>query len=336
VISDLLDTHLDRETSYIHVSEVNKFTQTYHGIDVCGRRLAAEIRELAANNPALQRLSIIGHSMGGLISRFALGELYSSDGTFVGLRAAHFISLATPHLGCEGRPGVAQIPLIAWTGAVPALGRPIGRLVGALASPFASLAFGRTGQQLFLLDRGMQGKFPLVYRLANDWPEENLFYLSALRRFETRTVYANMSSDHIVAWGNSSLREFKELAQLPRQRGKGVVREDPLEWAWAVKNSNTDRRYDSSCSVESQSQVRHPDPLCGDTSEFIEGALNRLKDLQWRRVDCCFRGAAMPLFAHQNLQVQRKWLNWEGMETVRHLTMQLVAMEKISTSNSRP
>ena len=51
-----------------------KQAQTYDGIDVCGERLADEMRRVVALHPRLERLSIVGHSMGGLISRYAAGE----------------------------------------------------------------------------------------------------------------------------------------------------------------------------------------------------------------------------------------------------------------------
>ena len=48
--------------------------QTYHGIDRCGERLAEEVKGYVEAHPALQRISVVGHSMGGLIARYALGE----------------------------------------------------------------------------------------------------------------------------------------------------------------------------------------------------------------------------------------------------------------------
>lgn len=47
--------------------------QTYEGIDRCGERLAGEVTEYVAIHPDLERISLIGHSMGGLIGRYALG-----------------------------------------------------------------------------------------------------------------------------------------------------------------------------------------------------------------------------------------------------------------------
>ena len=48
--------------------------QTYQGIDRCGERLAEEVGAYVQQHPALQRISVVGHSMGGLIARYALGD----------------------------------------------------------------------------------------------------------------------------------------------------------------------------------------------------------------------------------------------------------------------
>ena len=48
--------------------------QTYEGIDKCGQRLAEEVKGYVEEHPALQRISVVGHSMGGLIARYALGN----------------------------------------------------------------------------------------------------------------------------------------------------------------------------------------------------------------------------------------------------------------------
>lgn len=83
--------------------------QTFAGIDVCGSRLAQEIREVVAENASLQYITLIGHSMGGLILRHAAGQLYSPDtGLVAGLQPMHFITMATPHLGCDAS-GESQV-----------------------------------------------------------------------------------------------------------------------------------------------------------------------------------------------------------------------------------
>lgn len=85
--------------------------QTYEGIDGCGERLVEEIHGLMAQYPLLEEISILGHSMGGLIARYAMGRLYDAEtGRIAGrLLPVHFIGMACPHLGCDTAPGPAQV-----------------------------------------------------------------------------------------------------------------------------------------------------------------------------------------------------------------------------------
>ncbi|KAF8063649.1 IPK2 [Scenedesmus sp. PABB004] len=228
----------------LHPSAVNTRFATYDGIDVCGARLADEVRGVVAAHPSLTRLSIVAHSMGGLIARHALGALYNPGlGTVCGLAPAHFVSIASPHLGCDA-DGVAQVPFVGWTGGLPLLGGPLYRLLADIAGPTASLIFRATGRQFFMLDgtttttRGGAdagtARLPLLLQLTMDCPDRGLYFYSALTSFESRTCYANTDGDHLVGWANSSLRALAELPPLPptASAAKGVVLEDPLAAAF--------------------------------------------------------------------------------------------------------
>ena len=39
--------------------------------------------------------------------------------------------------------------------------------------------------------------------------------------------------------------------------------------------------------------------------------LARLRSVPWSRVDCAWRDATVSVFAHNNIQVTRGWLNWD-------------------------
>lgn len=87
--------------------------------------------------PNLQKISFVGHSLGGLICRYAIARLYkpqtantplaSSESTtkgsenlnsavlgdrIAGLEPMSFITFATPHLGCRGHKQVRLISFI--------------------------------------------------------------------------------------------------------------------------------------------------------------------------------------------------------------------------------
>jgi hypothetical protein len=56
-----------------------------------------------------QRISFVAHSMGGLLARYAIGALFNPEqGTVAGLQPVHYISMATPHMGCDAG-GVSQV-----------------------------------------------------------------------------------------------------------------------------------------------------------------------------------------------------------------------------------
>ncbi|KAH6555583.1 hypothetical protein KP509_1Z242900 [Ceratopteris richardii] len=104
----------------------NAATSTYDGVDVMGHRLAEEIKEVVNRSPGLKRISFIAHSLGGLIARYAIGQLYSPcetdhfsaiersdrayDGKIIHLQPTNFITLATPHLGSRGNWQVIFLP----------------------------------------------------------------------------------------------------------------------------------------------------------------------------------------------------------------------------------
>ena len=230
-----------------------------------------------------------------------------------------------------------------------------------------------------------ESQLPLLYRLSQDCPSENRYFWSALASFETRTAYANSSGDYFVGWANSSVRDVFELPKFPPgTKGRGVVREDPLEMAWApesrpaiekfgdlvgldpghghVAESVTDildatsaqdliskEKKESNASeieinaggstlrAESTPEVLDTvgaDPSSRSRSELIRASLASLQRLQWRRIDVCFAGGALPLLAHQHMQVQRRWVNSVGKATAKHLALQLAAMEEIRQGSS--
>ncbi|CAK9173889.1 unnamed protein product [Ilex paraguariensis] len=204
----------------VHCSECNTALLTFDGVDVMGNRLADEVMSVIKRHPGLQRISFIGHSLGGLVARYAIAKLYKKDtarkdcqengecrpdesnlphleekskGKIAGLEPLNFITSATPHLGSRGHK---QIPMLhgSYT-----LEKVASRVSGFL---------GRTGKHLFLMDSD-GGKPPLLLQMVHDC--EDLQFMSALQCFRRRVAYANASFDHIVGWSSSSIRHRNEL-----------------------------------------------------------------------------------------------------------------------------
>jgi len=88
---------------------------------------------------------------------------------------------------------------------------------------------------------------------------------------------------------------------------------------------------DTAPETQSQSQLQQKLQQAEDTVSSSANALlvlRRLQTLPWRRIDVSFQHSSMPFFAHNHIQVTRKWLNWEGAPVCQHLAQQLADMEK--------
>lgn len=69
------------DTLRILVAKRNSGSFTYDGIELGGERVCQEIEDeiesLARKGQHIKKLSLVGYSLGGLVSRYAIGLLYS-------------------------------------------------------------------------------------------------------------------------------------------------------------------------------------------------------------------------------------------------------------------
>ena len=99
-----------------------------------------QVKSVVERHPDVQKISFVGHSLGGLIARYAIARLYEkhrtressqengdcrtdgSDNTQVeekfkgkiaGLEPINFITSATPHLGSRGHKQVSGVCIYA-------------------------------------------------------------------------------------------------------------------------------------------------------------------------------------------------------------------------------
>jgi hypothetical protein len=157
------------ERVVIHSASCNE-GQTHDGIIAGGRRVANEINDLVQELWSKQqssnkiRLSLVGNSLGGLYARFALSEIQwtdeSSKRPTKHLIPHHFVTTATPHLGC----GFQQTYL------------PLPRFI---ESPIAHV-MKQTGKDLF--------RFTSI---IDDMTFSSTFTLP-LSRFQQRIAYVNV------------------------------------------------------------------------------------------------------------------------------------------------
>lgn len=82
---------------------VFRFWKTYDGLELNAKKIIAdifyEIESLKQNNDLeVTKISIIGYSLGGLISRYVIGLLNELD-FFEKIEPIFFSTFATPHVG---------------------------------------------------------------------------------------------------------------------------------------------------------------------------------------------------------------------------------------------
>ncbi|XP_015073708.1 putative lipase YDL109C [Solanum pennellii] len=298
----------------VYRSQSNYSKLTFDGVDVMGIRLAEEVQSVVKRTPHIQKISFVGHSLGGLVCRYAIAKLYeqrsaritcgqgmecslngSTDACakevskkIAGLEPVNFITFATPHLGCRGHK---QAP--AFCG--------LYSLEKVAAS--SSWLLGRSGRHLFLKDHD-EGKPPLLLRMASD--SEDLPFISALQSFKRRVAYANTSFDYLVGWSTSSLRRRSDL---PKRRNMKKVDKYPH-----IVN------IEEATSVSFQEETPTMANINGHKSQQMEEAMIRgLTKLSWERVDVSFKGSIQKFLAHTAIQVQSYNINSDGVDVIQHM-----------------
>ncbi|KAJ7965906.1 putative Alpha/beta-Hydrolases superfamily protein [Quillaja saponaria] len=294
-----------------HCSECNSAMLTFDGVDVMGERLAEEVLAVIKRHQGLQKISFVGHSLGGLVARYAIARLYVHDvskdlpqengqcenggslkekyeGKIAGLEPINFITFATPHLGSRGHK---QIPVFC------------GFYTLEKVASRSSWFLGRTGKHLFLTDSD-DGKPPLLLQMVRDC--EDLKFLSALQSFRRRVAYANVRHDHLVGWSTSSIRRRNELPK--RQQ------------------LSRHERYPHIVNVESAKvpfvQVEVPDEAGVSACKTInieEEMIRGLTKVSWGRIDVSFSGSKQKYLAHSTIQVKTYCINSDGADVVQHM-----------------
>ncbi|KAI7750187.1 hypothetical protein M8C21_026284 [Ambrosia artemisiifolia] len=303
----------------VHCSKSNSALATLDGVDVMGTRLADEVISVIQRYPNLDKISFIGHSLGGLIARYAVAKLYTQDcanqlyqgngnyrseeksitqvnlcsdhvsnGKIGGLEPINFITIASPHLGSRGH---RQVPMFCGIRSLERLGY------------HTSGVLKRTGRHVYLKDK-LNGQPPLLVQMAND--TEDLKFISALKSFKRRVVYANVLSDHLVGWSTSSIRSRSEL---PKR--KNLVRSGRYPHILKGGAVNTAKQEGSVDPQANNHKTR--------TATMEETMLRGLSQLCWERVDVSFKGSKQRYLAHNTIQVNTPWMNSDGADVIQHM-----------------
>ncbi|KAJ6239180.1 alpha/beta-hydrolases superfamily protein [Anaeramoeba flamelloides] len=174
----------------IYVTKLNDGLKSFFGIDRSGQRVAQEIMDHVGQATDFS-FSIVGHSMGGVISRYALGVLDESkwfDKKNVALE--NYMAICSPHLGARNLNDKKKI----------------GKIFNLVAPKL-----GRSCNQFVLGDQ-----------------KENLFmnltkpkFLSPLSKFQKRIIYGNIKYDWRVPFETALiLPQCKQIEEFKNSFGK--------------------------------------------------------------------------------------------------------------------
>ncbi|KAG8743494.1 hypothetical protein FRC10_011967 [Ceratobasidium sp. 414] len=202
---------------------------TYDGLDWGAERAVKEIYEKIGEiekdgSKKVTRFSIVGYSLGGLISRYAIGILYQR-GFFKTVKPVNFTTFATPHIGLPRFRGF------------------IGRTMYTLGPVMLS----RTGRQFYCVDNdtwspdAKEGR-PLLEVMSDKgtfmvgWPSgismltflwEDSVFFKALSSFPHMTIYGNAVHDLTVTYCTAMIEPHDPFTHLSSKTNRLAIKLDP-------------------------------------------------------------------------------------------------------------
>lgn len=145
--------------SIVMLPDKNNFLYSTFGTQICGNKLLESIEETLQKHPDCISISFIGHSFGGIISRYTIGKLYEKK-FFETIKPLAYISISTPHAKVIGHHSLANFIL--------------------------NNCAGLTGKELF-------GSTPMLEHLS----DVNSSYFKGLELFPIKILYGNLFNDDV-------------------------------------------------------------------------------------------------------------------------------------------
>ncbi|KAK1754494.1 putative serine esterase-domain-containing protein [Echria macrotheca] len=191
---------------YILVAKRNSGSFTYDGVELGGERVCVEIEEelelIKSRGGRINKLSVVGYSLGGLVARYAIGLLHAR-GVLDDLECMNFTAFASPFLGVRS-------PLRGWRS----------QLFNVLGPRTLSIS----GKQLFGLDKFRDTGKPLIAVLA----DPKSIFMSGLARFKRRTLYANVTNDRSTPYFTSAIDKTDPFTDLSKIKANYVRGYEPV------------------------------------------------------------------------------------------------------------
>jgi hypothetical protein len=209
MVNDLLPSCTSDKIVCLRPSSFS-FWRTYDGLKINSDRVISEIYyEIEtlklSQNLKVDKISIVGYSLGGLIARHVIGSLYES-GFFDVVTPVFFTTFATPHVGVEFYKK---------------------NIFDYISNTVGRFLFGKTGLEFFVGDGD---------KLLLQMSDPSKRYFQGLAKFQRHILLANVKNDRTVAFFTSYITEYspfdkwsnikiKYVKNLPRAKiSKAVVR----------------------------------------------------------------------------------------------------------------
>ncbi|KAG6963056.1 hypothetical protein JG687_00006772 [Phytophthora cactorum] len=196
------------------------------GVEIGGTRLAKEVVEAVFEydlSPAVSsyKLSVIGHSLGGLYARYALVQIMNTL-SCLHVEYVDFVTICTPHLGSRRARGPSTMKNILRLGVHKVL---------------ASSIYGQTGIDLLLDAQEQQQEGvtdaetvvsprPLLEVMSDPDSE----FVRSLRRFRNGTLVAMTDGDVVVPYPSASMRSHSPYIST-------FLTERYMDWRWHIRHS---------------------------------------------------------------------------------------------------
>ncbi|KAL4065904.1 putative serine esterase-domain-containing protein [Scleroderma yunnanense] len=204
------NAHSEQTELAVLVAQTNRDECTYDGIDWGGERVSLEIMNEVSKyemqGKKVNRFSVMGYSLGGLVARYVVGILHQNM-FFETITPVNFNTIATPHIG------IPQFPTA----------------MSAISSYFGRNFLSRTGEQFFCADKWSLRGRPLVEVLGDP---EYIFY-HALILFKTIGIYANTINDRTVPYVTAAIELTDPFAEY---RTNGVEIEFHEQYEHIIKS----------------------------------------------------------------------------------------------------
>ncbi|KAF8595039.1 DUF676-domain-containing protein [Ceratobasidium sp. AG-I] len=192
------------------VLETNSESFTYDGIDWCAERAVKEIYGMVEKLEKdgvkkVTKFSIVGYSLGGLISRYAIGILYQR-GFFRTVEPVNFTTFATPHLGTLHSEG----------------------FFGSIAGKLGPTMLSRTGKQFYGTDSDVWSPDDKEGRpLLEVMSDKDTVFFKALVSFPNMTIYGNAVYDITVPYCTALIEPHDHFATSESKTSRLVIKIDP-------------------------------------------------------------------------------------------------------------